>query len=118
MRDIEMMRAPSGDHPEAIGIVPEPARTGTNAILGMHPLLGMVDLRRGPEPHVIVWVGRDRLLRIVRLGRFNRQTDLAPNSRDGKRSVAIAAEPMAIRQKSRREFSWERGAREGMGQEC
>src|SRR5258708_22437475 len=83
VRRVEMMGAPPGDHAEAIGVVAKPAGprvhvgiSGGVRLLRVHPLLGVIDLRRRPDPHVVVQVRRDGLRRIVRCRGIGGQADL------------------------------------------
>src|SRR5690606_14569725 len=91
MQRVVMMRAPAGDHPEAIGFVAQPARSLVIAVLRMYALLGVVRERRGAEPFVIVEVRRDRLHRIVGLRRVDWQSDLdATHASNASRAHQLA----------------------------
>jgi hypothetical protein len=74
--DIHMMRAPAGDHAEAIGINAQPAGPIRDAVLRMHPFLGVGHFRRAAQPHLVVEVRRDGHFRLVVARGVHGQADL------------------------------------------
>ena len=77
VQDVVVVRAPAGDHPEAVGVVPQPARPVVS-VFRMHPLLAVRLFRGAAQPAAEVEVGRDRLDRGIRGGGIDRQPDLDP----------------------------------------
>lgn len=75
MRCIEMVGTPARDHAETVRFIAQPAGSIV-ANLRMNALLGIINLRRGSEPGIVVEVRRHRLFRIVWLGWINRQANL------------------------------------------
>ena len=57
--DIHVVRAPAGDHAQAVGVNAQPAGPVRDAVLRMHAVLGVGRLRRAAQPHLVVQVGRD-----------------------------------------------------------
>ena len=74
--DIHVMRAPAGDHPEAVGFNAQPAGAVADAVLRVYAVFGVGFLRRAAEPHVVVQIGRHGHFPRVAAGRVHREADL------------------------------------------
>ena len=72
--DVKVVRAPARDHARAELFAAEPARTGVDrlpevGVLAVYAVFGVIDLRRGAEPEVVVKTLRHRhLLRVAAAG--------------------------------------------------
>src|SRR5437879_3472786 len=64
-----MMRAPTRNHSRSELFATQPPRTIVASPhvrrLRMHPLLGVINLRRRPEPHIVIEVRRHRHLPLL-----------------------------------------------------
>ena len=76
VRGVEVVRAPAGDHAEAVGLVAQPA--GPVGLVGLRvdAGLGVIGLLGRAEPHVVVEVGGHGLLGGVGLRGVGGQADL------------------------------------------
>ena len=76
MCNVQVVRAPAGDHAEGVGFNAQPAGPVGYAVLGVHAILGVRRLRCAAEPRLVVQIGGDQHFLLAATGRVNGQADL------------------------------------------